>query len=222
VMMYLAGRLRLLGANPHLLAPDAVSWGAAGEMMAVTPDGTVPLAAAARFFPSEWLPNLPRSCGWRRLFSGSTTPISNPATALLTQSKRTPLVWDALAVDLPTWRATLPACRDPRRLDRDDGPDRWVLKPAMGRVGEHVGVREACDRAEWDLIQKASRRWPDEWIAQERFEDVPIKADGVSWHVCLGIYTVDGGAAGAYGRISDRPRIDQLARDVAVFIERGA
>jgi len=220
VMMYLATRLREQGAIPHLLSPDGLRWSHEGEASAITPAGGVKLSAILRFFPAEWLPNLPWRSGWRWHFSGSKTPMSNPATALLTQSKRFPLVWDKLGVALPTWRSLLPESWDPGRLPRKKDDDTWLLKPAMGRVGHHVGIREACDGNEWASIQRAAKHNPASWIAQKRFESIPIEADGVKWHVCLGIYTLEGRVAGAYGRVSDRPRIDQFARDIAVFIER--
>jgi len=34
----------------------------------------------------------------------------------------------------------------------------------------------------------------------------------------VGIYTIDGHAAGAYGRIAERPLIDGRARDAAVLV----
>jgi len=220
VMMYFALRLRELGATAYLLSPDGLKWSNEGEASAITSAGPVRLSAMLRFFPAEWLPNLPWRSGWRWHFSGAKTPMSNPATALLTQSKRFPLVWDKLGIALAAWHSLLPESRDPRGLQWKKDEDSWLLKPAMGRVGHHVGIREACDANEWESIQQAAKHNPSAWIAQKRFESVPIEADGAKWHVCLGIYTLDGRVAGAYGRVSDRPRIDQFARDIAVFIER--
>jgi hypothetical protein len=34
---------------------------------------------------------------------------------------------------------------------------------------------------------------------------------------CLGVYTIDGRAAGIYGRLSARPLVDYAAVDVAVL-----
>jgi hypothetical protein len=38
-------------------------------------------------------------------------------------------------------------------------------------------------------------------------------------HCCLGVYTIDGRAAGIYGRMAPRPLIDDRAEDVAVLVE---
>ena len=36
---------------------------------------------------------------------------------------------------------------------------------------------------------------------------------------CIGVYTIDGAAAGIYGRLAPKPLIDGTARDVAVLVE---
>jgi hypothetical protein len=38
-------------------------------------------------------------------------------------------------------------------------------------------------------------------------------------HACVGVYTIDGKAAGAYGRLSSKPVIDYTAVDVAVLVQ---
>jgi glutathionylspermidine synthase len=89
-----------------------------------------------RFFPAEWLPNLPRFSRWERYFNDCRVPASNPTSALLVQSKRFPLVWDKLSTPLPTWRAMLPETRDLRTI-RDSEDGQWVLKPVFGRAGKN-------------------------------------------------------------------------------------
>ena len=217
VMVYLAREIEARGRRAVLAAPDHLRWR----------DGRARIAAGwfngeagavVRFFPAEWLPNLPRSCGWKNFFRGARTPVSNPASALLTQSKRFPLVWDRLETPLPTWRGLLPETRDPREADwqRDAG---WVLKPSLGRVGDGIGLAGATSEAEWRPIRKAVRRSPGWWAAQRRFEAVPFQAAGEEpCYPCVGVYTVDGRAAGAYGRAARRPLINHLAQDVAVLL----
>jgi hypothetical protein len=175
-----------------------------------------PLDLVVRFFPAEWLSQLPRASGWPHLFAGATTPLSNPATAILTQSKRFPLVWQELATQLPTWRAMLPETREPGaapwRTSRD-----WILKPALGRVGEGIGIGGLTEAADWREIARAATWWPAHWIAQRRFEVVPVRIAGADRYPCLGVYTVDERVAGAYGRLADRPLIDARAEDAAVL-----
>lgn len=217
VMVYLAREIEARGRRAVLAAPDHLRW-RDGRATVQAGDFTGEAGALLRFFPAEWLPNLPRSCGWKHFFRGARTPVSNPAAALLTQSKRFPLVWDRLATPLPTWRRLLPETRDPRKADWRRGAG-WVLKPSLGRVGDSIGLAGATPEKEWTPIRKAARRSPGWWAAQRRFEAVPFQAPGEEpCFPCIGVYTVDGRAAGAYGRIARRPLINHLAQDAAVLL----
>jgi hypothetical protein len=76
------------------------------------------------------------------------------------------------------------------------------VKRQFGRVGEEVLMGSACDDAEWaDWLG-----WPDsepgQWIAQERFESVPLATAEGPLHACFGPYVVAGRFAGLYTRFS--------------------
>jgi len=60
---------------------------------------------------------------------------------------------------------------------------------------------------------------PNNWIAQKRFESLPIATPVGARHVCVGVYTVNGKAAGAYARMSEKPLIDFAATDVALLVD---
>jgi glutathionylspermidine synthase len=226
VMLHLARALEARGLATGLLDPTQVVWrdGRAGAELTWFHG---PIDLVLRFFPAEWLPNARAQCDWRSFFAGSRTPISNPGAALLVQSKRFPLVWAELATELPTWRALLPETRSPRDADwrRDDG---WILKLALGRVGEDVGVRGVVETRAWKRIARAARWWPGDWVAQRRFEAVALEHDDRgrnadapqegALHPCLGVYVVDGRAAGIYGRVARRPLVDARSRDVPVLV----
>jgi glutathionylspermidine synthase len=215
MMTFVARRLQARGIRAHLASPGHLRW-RDGRAWLDSAWWRGPLDLVVRFFPAEWLGALPRSSGWPNLFAGGRTPISNPATALLTQSKRFPLLWDELATPLPTWRALLPETRQPRdapwRTSRD-----WILKPALGRVGEGIGITGLTDASDWRTIVRGATWWPGHWIAQRRFDTVPITIGGADRYPCLGVYTVDGRVAGAYGRLAARPLIDSRAEDAAVL-----
>ncbi|MGH7719131.1 MAG: glutathionylspermidine synthase family protein [Gemmatimonadaceae bacterium] len=219
VMTYLAAALESRGVRAHLVSPAHLRWrDGRARLECAWADGAPD--AIVRFFPGEWLPNLPRACSWTHFFCGSETPLSNPATALLTQSKRFPLVWDELSTPLPTWRALLPETRDPRDCDWQNGGrngDAWVVKPALGRVGEDVGIPGVTDAKEWRKLVRAVKRRPGEWVAQRRFHALPLDVEGSEAYPCVGVYTVDGRAAGAYGRLGRRALINWKARDVAIL-----
>lgn len=214
VMIYLARRLEARGLRTRLASPADLTW-RNGQAHA----GGEPLALALRFYPAEWLPHLPRRTGWRHFFRGARTPLSNPATALATQSKRFALIWNRLETPMAAWRRLLPETRDPRSAPWRRGEE-WVLKPALGRVGEAIGLRGVTPEKEWRAIARSARWRPGAWAAQRRFEAVPIETPDGPRHVCLGVFTVDGRAAGIYGRLAPLPLIAMRAQDVAVLIAR--
>ena len=216
VMMYLAGCLEQRGARVSLVSPAHLRWqgGRARLDTAWTSDA---VDAVLRFYPAEWMYNLPNACGWPSYFEQTSTPVSNPASALVTQSKRFPLTWDALRTPLPTWRRLLPETRDPRDVPWQ-ASDEWVLKPALGRVGEDVAINGVTTPQDAKRIARDVRRNPSHWVAQRRFAATPMRVAGTNRYPSVGVYTVNGKVAGAYGRIADRPLIDARARDAAVLI----
>ena len=216
VMVCLAEALEKRGLVPALVAPDHLDWiGGAARVAAA--GGWEPADLVLRFFPAEWLPNLPRRCGWEHFFRDSITPQCNPGAAILIQTKRFPLVWPRLATRLPTWAQLLPPTRDPRAPECA-GDTHWVLKPALGRVGEMIGLRGVIPDRDWHAIARLARRWPRAWVAQEPFTVVPIGTARGRLYPCLGVYTLDGTAIGAYGRLAERPLIDQNAFEAAVLV----
>ena len=216
VMVYLASQLEQRGLRSCLASPADLCWDD-GRAVVRTAWYTGPAAAVLRFFPAEWLPNLPRRSGWESFFHGSRVPLSNPATALLTQSKRFPLVWSQLQTPLPMWQKLLPETIAP---DRRNAPalDGWVFKPALGRVGEDVAIRGVTREDQWKQIRRSIRWHAGDWIAQRRFEAVPVDGPHGPVFPQVGVFTVDGAAAGIYGRLASRPLIDCWSQDVAVLL----
>ena len=113
VVAYLARRLAERGPAVYLARPEQLEWRDGCALLRLGP-GRIPLAAVVRFYQAEWLAKLPRRCWWN-LFAAGRTPVTNAGAAVLTESKRFPLVWDELAAPLPTWRRLLPESQAPRR-----------------------------------------------------------------------------------------------------------
>jgi len=218
VMVFLARRLAARGHKTMLLAPDHLRW-EHGRAGVATDWAREPVDFIFRFFPCEWLPTLPRRCGWRQLLGGSATPLCNPASALISQSKRFPLVWDELPLRLPTWEALLPKTYDAQEaLARGLAAEVLVFKPAFGRVGDMIKMPGLTTEKEAVQINRSLRRHPKLWVAQEKFDAVPLAGPLGDVYPCVGIYTLNGSVIGAYGRISPQPLINHLAQDTAVMI----
>jgi hypothetical protein len=203
VVSYLAAKLRARGGTPRLVGPRDFSW---------------KFDAVVRFFQAEWLPQLPSDTQWTRFFFEGRTPVANPGTAILLESKRFPVIWNRLQTPLPTWRALVPETRDPQEAPwrTDDG---WILKTAFCNTGDTVSARSLVSTERWREVERDVSRRPDTWVAQRRFEPLTVETPIGPLFPCLGVYTVDGRAAGIYGRVSPRPIIDFEAIDIAVLID---
>lgn len=206
------------GVEAIPIAPDHLRWRA---------DGTAEIGLAGplrgqrvwglwRFFPAEWLPNLPSRTGWRHFLVDGRVPAINPGSALLIQSKRWPLAAAALGVPTPEWHRVAAATRAP---DRSTATDAWVLKPAFGRVGEGVAVAGVTRPVDLAAARSGAWWWPRQWVAQARFASRAVPTPEGPMHLCVGVYTLDGRAIGAYARASARALIDGSAREVAVLTE---
>lgn len=217
VMRHLANRVAARGVRTCLLSPAHLRWREQraeihSSFASGRPDAVV------RFFPAEWLPNLAREDSWKPYFKAGLTSISNPGSAIVLQTKRFPLVWEELRADLTTWRALLPETCDPRDLKvrRDES---WILKPALGRVGEGIGIAGVTSPQDFEDIQRSAHRSPENWVAQRRFSAEAVIAGDRAVYPCIGVFTIGGKAAGFYGRAADRALVDQEAQDVAVLVD---
>jgi len=216
VMVYLGRLLEERGLRPCLASPADLTW-RGGQAAVRRAGGMAEVAGVLRFFPAEWLPNLPRGCGWECLFHRSRIPLSNPGTALLTQSKRFPLTWPQLQTPVPTWRSLLPETVAPERAHTAE-LDGWVLKPALGRVGEDVALAGVTAENQWKQIRRSIRWCRGDWIAQRRFQAIGLAGPRGPVFPQVGVFTVDGQAAGVYGRLARRQLIDCWSQDVAVLV----
>ncbi|MEH2378238.1 MAG: glutathionylspermidine synthase family protein [Nostoc sp.] len=217
VMTYLAQHFQQVGLQTYLISPAQLRW-EGGCPLLLNHHSPTSIDFLYRFFPVEWLPNLPKASGWQHLFGSVQIPQCNPTSALITQSKRFPLVWDALKTQLPTWRSLLPETCDPRQV-RDLKDEAWVLKPALGRIGENIGILGVTEKKDWLKIQQSAKQHPEKWVAQRRFEIIPLLTAEGYFYPCIGVYTINGRAAGAYGRLGSRPLIDATAQDVAILTQ---
>ena len=225
VMQYLGDKLESIGLKAIYAAADHLRF-IDKKAVSILGGSGHEVDAIFRFTPLEWLVGM-KPKRWQGYFD-TTTPSCNHPIAVFAQTKRFPFVWDALeklGVELPAWRELLPETIEVKDAMKMQGasagmpPDGYIYKPALGRVGEGISIREACKEDEYKKILKNVKKRPMSYIAQRRFNSKPlISEDGEEYHICIGAYTVDGKAAGYYARASKSPRIDSKAEDIPVLI----
>lgn len=218
VMQFLSDYFQTYGYRTVMAAPDHIEWDNK-QAVSIVEGQEGKLDGIIRFFPLEWISNLPPKSHWEGYYD-CTTPSCNHPIAIFAQSKRLPLIWNELGVDIPTWKTLLPVTGDPKTLKPKD--DSWIYKPALGRVGEGISIKEAASKEELSKIEKAARRHAADWVVQQRFISQPLTtAELECYHLCIGVFTVDGKSAGFYGRISPYPRIDSRAKDIPLLVSKG-
>ncbi|CAN5525250.1 hypothetical protein BH09VER1_BH09VER1_50760 [soil metagenome] len=220
VMRYLQKALEARGQPATLLSPDNLRWQPKG-ITAETHWYSGPISRLIRFYPAEWMANLPASCRWRDSAATTNRWMSNPLQSLISQSKRFPLVWDQLSEPMAMWRRLLPETRPFRHhllLERDQ----WIFKPALGRVGEGIVFAQISSRHASRASLLNAAIYPRQWIAQRPFRAVPWQIGSTPHWPCLGVYTVNEKAGGIYARTALRPLIDGAARDTAIFLANPA
>ena len=87
-------------------------------------------------------------------------------------------------------------------------------------MGEDVAIADVTEQRTYKGIVKEVNRHPQDWIAQRRFEPLPLETHSGVRYPCLGVFTVDGRTVGVYGRMAAKPLIDHDAQDAAVLIRR--
>ena len=221
VMEFLADRLKAQGFKVLIGAADHINF-QDNKAYSILDGNKCELDAIFRYTPVEWLMDI-KPKKWQGYFD-TKTPSCNHPVSLFAQTKRFPFVWGDLeqsGISMDMWRKLLPKTVETKEVLNGKCDDReYIYKPAYGRVGEKISIKEACKEDEYKKILKDVKRHPKKYIAQEKFESVPIKvANGEEYHVCIGSYAVEGKHAGFYARISDRPRIDSNAADIPVLVE---
>ncbi|MBQ4068626.1 MAG: glutathionylspermidine synthase family protein [Lachnospiraceae bacterium] len=217
VMQFLGDRLTkegfeiIYGAADHLNFRD-------NKAISILDGNEGEVDAIIRFTPLEWLVDI-KPKRWQGYFDTITVSCNHPV-AIFAQTKRFPLIWNTLennGINMSTWRELLPETVEVKQAKGREG---FIYKPAYGRVGERISIKEACRGDEYKKILSDVRLHPKKYLAQRKFNSKPLKGENdEEFHVCIGSYTVDGRHAGYYARISDLPRIDSHAADIPVLIE---
>jgi len=218
IVSYLKFRLEEAGSSAALVDLRSILW-RDGDAYVVADGAIVPVGAIVRFYQAEWLAELPRSSNWRMLFAGGKTPVTNDAGAVFTESKGFPLVWDRLRTRMPMWRELLPETRPVEQADwkRDE---RWLVKEKYSNNGDSVFFRAMADAPTLRRVERDIWWRPSHWIAQRRFDPIPLDTPIGRCFPCIGVYVVDAEPAGIYARLSRGLITDYSAIDVAALIDR--
>jgi glutathionylspermidine synthase len=189
VMQFLGDKLKSMGFDIIYAAADHLKF-ENNEAISVLDGNNGKVDAIFRFTPLEWLIGI-KPKRWQGYFD-TTTPSCNHPIAIFAQTKRFPFVWDSLenmGINLSNWRKLLPETLEVKNIKNKTG---FIYKPACGRVGEGISIKEACTEDEYKQILKDVKKYPKKYLAQKRFDSNPlIDENGESFHVCLGSYSVD-------------------------------
>jgi glutathionylspermidine synthase len=202
VVSYIANCLRSKGCEVQLGNPTQIVWNR-GEASFKTRRSLNHIDAIFRFFQAEWLPLLPKHSQWQEYFLGNRTPVLNPGIAVIGESKRLPLIWKNLKTPMATWRSLLPETRPLREVSWESD-DNWLLKTAYSNTGDSICIREFLSTLQWNKAKWEAKLNSKKWLAQKRFEPIPIDTPIGKVYPCLGVYTIDGIPAGIYGRLGIR------------------
>jgi hypothetical protein len=166
-----------------------------------------------RFFPAEWLPLVPTWRTWQDALAAGL-PMVNDLSWAFTQSK-------AAFARLPPGEG-IPRTGGMEMYDEAmRTPERFVLKPAYGRVGEGVVMGAETPPETWrKRLGQARRSRQGGFVLQERFHPTTVEvAPGDPRTVCLGAYVVAGRFAGYYTRIADGPLVAYDAANILAVVE---
>jgi glutathionylspermidine synthase len=218
VAAYLGKAIARVGIPAYLCVPSQLKWRDRYAFLS-TSYFEGPVSAIVRFYQAEWLAALPRKAGWEDLLTSRKTPVANPGAAIVSESKLFPFLVDQLDTKVETLKAVFPETRSLREAPWQTD-DTWVVKGTLSNCGDRVVMRSQLTRQEWETERRWILRRPTAWVAQKRFESVPVSTQTGPLYICFGVYTIDGRMAGIYGRGARRPLIDYKAVDVAVLRER--
>jgi Glutathionylspermidine synthase preATP-grasp len=224
VCALLARKLMALGTEALLAPPTAPR--TRGRELSFGPR---PLRALYRFFPTEWMAGQ-RNIGdiAAAVESGRVRTLSSFAHIFAQSKVAFARAWTHEPTLAPADRDVL-AARVPFTADAADIPmaelvgDRagWVLKRAMGRVGDQVFVGALFPQAEWSTLVRdvlAARATGERWLAQRYVRQATLPTPWGPRYVTLGAYVMDGRFVGYFARITKETHVSHDALCVPVFV----
>ncbi|MGH7436031.1 MAG: glutathionylspermidine synthase family protein, partial [Polyangiaceae bacterium] len=184
-----------------------------------------PVRVLYRYFPIEWMSGQRNIEGIARAVETGRVRTLTSFAHVFTQSKLAlARCWESTVAGvevrafLPETHAILDVPRDAVARDRRS----WVVKRAMGRVGEEVFVGALFDdEAEWDALVdevRALAAGGEAWIAQRFVDQQRLATPFGSRYLTLGAYVLDGVFAGYFARVTPESHASHDALCVPVFV----
>jgi glutathionylspermidine synthase len=194
--------------------------------------GEQEIAALYRYFPAEYMEGQRNVRDVVRALRSGNVRSMSAFSHIFLQSKlgmarASALAGELSAADRADIAAHLPDSHDladvPREVLLADRAG-WVVKRALGRVGDEVHVGELCEPAEWITLVDGARAKrhalaTESWIAQRFIRQRRLPTPWGLRFVTLGAYVLDGHFAGYFARITEESHVSHDALVVPVFVE---
>lgn len=179
--------------------------------------------ALYRYFPTEWMSGQRNVPDIARALELGTVRTLTSLSHIYTQSKLAfARAWNAGETrSIPETHEVLGVARATLVSDRGG----WVVKRAMGRVGDEVFVGELTRDDHWTSVVDHARGLAakgEAWIAQRFVRQRAIPTPWGDRLVTLGAYVLDGSFAGYFARITAQSHVSHDALCVPVFTLGGA
>ena len=195
--------------------------------------GSQPVSVIYRYFPTEYMEGQRNLAAIEQAIRAKQLRTVSSFAQMYTQSKLVMARAWAMANDLADNDARwvtehIPETFDVIGLPIDEllaNRNGWVLKRALGRVGDDVFVGPLVTDEVWQYVIKQAQiacASGDRWIAQ-RF--LPQQAVPTPWGpqlVTLGAYVLDGQFSGYYARLTRESHVSHDALVLPVFSELAA
>ena len=211
---------------PAVLAPPTAPRLKKGRLYV----GATPVTALYRYFPAEYMEGQKNLGDIGAAIRSGTVRTMSSFRYIFVQSKlgmaRACALMDTLGPDREAVALHLPSTVDLAEVSRGELlADRggWVVKRALGRVGDEVFVGAVCDTdSEWTSLVDAAlkrRALGEPWIAQRFIRQRQVPTPWGPRYVTLGAYVMDGNFCGYFARVTRESHVSHDALVVPVFVE---
>lgn len=216
--------LKRLGAAAILASPTSLR--RRGRRLYV---GQQEVSVLYRYFPTEFMEGQRNLAEIASVVADGGVRCLSSFAAIYSQSKQAFARAHALQADDENFPRDdlryLPRTSALSELNPDDllvTPARWVLKRALGRVGEEVFVGSLLSPADWEralALATADLARGEVWVVQEFVPQQRIDSPYGPLLVTLGVYLLNGSFAGYFARLTAESHASHSALCLPVFVQ---